>query len=101
MKKFLYEWSETIITLQSFEDLEKNSKSLQLTKVPKKNRHEKIKVHLLLDSCDFRMKGKSSISRKDRYWSWKCNSPARRTKLCKTVNGKFNVFLDHIPQKIF
>ncbi len=45
-------------------------------------------AHLLMDSTDFRLSGKSSTSRKSLDWSYKENLPVQRYTILYTLDGK-------------
>lgn len=45
-----------------------------------------------MDSTDFALKGKASMSRKDPYWSFKLNSPVIVTKECSMGKEDASVF---------
>lgn len=46
------------------------------------------KVHLWMDSTDFRLKGKRKTSRKDESWSYKLNSPGQRYMAVVDAKGR-------------
>jgi DDE superfamily endonuclease len=67
----LFAWALSVIEVGTAEDW--NSKKHFLSKKPGLD-----KVNLLIDSSDFRLPGRSSVSKKDPSWSYKLNSPAQR-----------------------
>jgi hypothetical protein len=45
-------------------------------------------VNLIIDSTDFRLSGKASISRKDPKWSYKLNAPGQRFQVICNARGR-------------
>lgn len=71
VRQTLADWADSVIQLGNLADLKHDSARAGL-KPRVKN------ANIWMDSSDFRTQGKRSMSRKDRWWSYKENSPARR-----------------------
>jgi len=82
-----FSWSESQITMPTIKVLNKKAKTIDLKGVPKKDKTGKTKVHLMMDSSDFKMKGKRSTSTKDPFWRYKENGPARRFMMVTDGRG--------------
>ena len=59
------------------------------------------KVHLWIDSTDLRLIGKSSVSRKDQSWSYKCNSPGQRYMAISDAKGKIRYLNGGYSPKVY
>jgi hypothetical protein len=71
IRRILGKWGEERIVLGTLQDWQQASRNMKWKKEIKGS-------CLWMDSVDFRLKGKRSVSRKDPSWSYKCNSPGQR-----------------------
>jgi hypothetical protein len=84
VRKKLRDWSKTVLVTPSTAILKRRAKRINRPK-PCED------VTIWMDSTECRTSGKNSMSRKDPWWSYKCNSPGT----------KWNVAFDGKSQAIF
>ena len=54
-----------------------------------------------MDSTDFRLEGKRSVSRKDPSWSYKCNSPGRRYQVLSDAQRRIRKVWGGYSPKVY
>jgi hypothetical protein len=58
-------------------------------------------VNLIMDSTDFKLSGKASISRKDPRWSYKLNTPGQRFQVVCDARGKVQQLWGGYSPKVY
>jgi hypothetical protein len=94
IRKILVKWAKKQIENEGEKSWNKHKHLF-----PKKKKLNK--VNLLMDSSDFRLSGKSSISRKDSKWSYKLNAPGQRFQLLCDARGKVQRLWGGYSPKIY
>jgi len=81
IRKYGYKWARKQLEAGALSEW-KSAVRRKKFKKPLKN------VTLFLDSVDFPLRGKTSVSKKDPKWSFKCNAPGRRYMVVSDGRGK-------------
>jgi hypothetical protein len=81
LRKLLFDWARQQIHLDG-KDVWNDMAAILPNKVGLE------KVNLMMDSSDFRLSGKTSASRKDANWSFKCNGPGQRFQILIDAKGR-------------
>jgi len=90
----LREWANTVLTplpLNALEQLARNQIAIGSFE----------KLQLWMDSTEFRMTGKNSMSTKDRNWSYKVNGPGRKWLFLHDARGRVMMVFGPKPPKTY
>lgn len=94
LRTLLGEWGKEQIILGTKSDWDRNAKRIPMGRRVKG-------INLWIDSSDFRLKGRRSVSRKDPSWSYKCNSPAHRFMLISDGHMKPRLLRGGYSPKVY
>lgn len=87
------DWAATRVRLGSKEEWDHLAANLKL-------KGAVMGTNLWMDSFDVRLEGRSTVSRKDPSWSYKCNSPGVRYMALQDAHGKFRALWGGYSPKI-
>lgn len=94
IREVLHQWSGEVITIGNEQEWNNQAKNCSFGR-------RVSDVNLWIDSSDFPMIGKSSVSRKSSYWSYKLNGPGRRYQMISDAKGKIRKIWGGFSPKLY
>ena len=94
IREFLYYWSEQYIESGNLQDWNNAASTI-------KTKKELGEVNLWIDSTDFKLEGKGTVSKSSIDWSFKKNSLGCRFMLISDANGVIRYVSDAYPPKTY
>jgi hypothetical protein len=94
IRRVLYNWAKTRIITESATEWDATAVNF-----PKRKGLQK--VNLVMDSSDFQLIGRSSVSRKDPSWSHKLNAPGQRFQMMIDASGRAQALWGGYSPKVY